>query len=105
MRRRLGLASGCELETPWRSIVGGKRGTGSRGSRRQRRPTTMMTMMMTRMTTLRPVLASARTQGRARGRRAGLQVGWYHQCLGPGHWGPNPRSGGRLRGHLTPWLR
>jgi hypothetical protein len=33
------------------------------------------------------------------------QVGWHHQCLGPGHQGPNPRSGGRPRGYLTPWPR
>jgi hypothetical protein len=41
----------------------------------------------------------------AKGRRASLQAGWHHQCLGPGHQGPNPRSGGRPRGYLTPWLR
>jgi hypothetical protein len=50
-------------------------------------------------------MASARTRGWARGRRASLQVGWHHQCLGPGHQGPNPRSGGRPRGYLTPWPR
>jgi hypothetical protein len=37
--------------------------------------------------------------------RLGLQVGWRHQNLGPGHQGPGPRSGGRPRGYLTPWLR
>jgi hypothetical protein len=31
--------------------------------------------------------------------------GWHDQCLGPGHRGPNPRSGGRPRGYLTPWPR
>jgi hypothetical protein len=67
--------------------------------------TTMMTMMMTRMTTWWPILASARTRGRARGCRASLQVGWYHQYPRPGHRGPSPRSGGRPRGHLTPWPR
>jgi hypothetical protein len=34
-RKRLGLASGCGLGTPWRGVVGGRIGTGSRGSRRQ----------------------------------------------------------------------
>jgi hypothetical protein len=80
---------------------------GSRGSHRRRRLTTM-TMMMTmtmKTTTWRPDLASTWTQGWARGRRASLQVGWHHQCLGPGHQGPNPRSGGRPRGYLTPWPR
>jgi hypothetical protein len=48
-------------------------------------------------------LASARTRGWARGRRASLQVGWHHQCLELGHQGPGPRSGGRPRGYLTPW--
>jgi hypothetical protein len=55
--------SGCGLGTPWRGAVGGRRGTGSRGSRRRRRLTTtmmMMMMMMTRTTTWRPVLALAR---------------------------------------------
>jgi hypothetical protein len=62
----------------------------------------MMTMMMTRTTTWWPVLASVRTRGRARGYRASLLVGWYHQCPGSGHQGPSLRSGGRPRGHLTP---
>jgi hypothetical protein len=51
------------LGKPWRSVVGDRRGTGSRGSRRRRRLTTTMMMrttMMTRTTTWRPVLASAR---------------------------------------------
>jgi hypothetical protein len=39
------------------------------------------------------------------GRRASIQLGWHHQCLGPGHQGPGPRSGGRPRGYLTPWPR
>jgi hypothetical protein len=80
---------------------------GSRGSRRRRRlTTTMMTMMMTtKMMTWRPDLALAWIQGWARGRRASLQVGRHHQRLGPGHQGPNPRSGGRPRGYLTPWPR
>jgi hypothetical protein len=77
---------------------------GSRGSRRRRRLTTTM-MMMTMTTIWQPDLASARTRGWARGRRASLQVGWHHQCLGLGHQGPNPRSGGRPRGYLTPWPR
>jgi hypothetical protein len=76
---------------------------GSRWSRRRRRltMTTTMMMMTTKTTTWRPDSASAWTRGWARGRRASLQVGWHHQCLGPGHQGPNPRSGGRLRGYLT----
>jgi hypothetical protein len=49
-----------------RSVVGDRRGTGSRGNRRRRLPTTtmmttmMMMMMMTRTMTWRPVLASPR---------------------------------------------
>jgi hypothetical protein len=75
-------------------------------SRRRRLMTTMMMMMMTTKTMIwRLDLASARTRCRARGRRASLQVGWHHQCLGLGHQGPNPRSGGRPRGYLTPWPR
>jgi hypothetical protein len=54
--KRLGLASGCGLGTPWRGTVGGRRGTGSRGSHRWRRLTTMTT----KTTTWRPALASAR---------------------------------------------
>jgi hypothetical protein len=76
---------------------------GSRGSRRQRRLAT--TTMTTKTMIWRLDLASARTQGWARGRRASLQVGWHHQCLGLEHQGPNPRSGGRPRGYLTPWPR
>jgi hypothetical protein len=61
MRKRPGPASGCGLGKPWRGAIGGRRGTGSRGSRRRRRLTTMtVMMMMTRATTWRPVLASAR---------------------------------------------
>jgi hypothetical protein len=60
-----------------------------------------MTMTI-KTTTWRPDLASARTRGQARGRRASVQVGWHHQCLGPGHQGPNLRSGGRPRGVLDP---
>jgi hypothetical protein len=49
---------------------------GSRWSRRRRRLTKMMMMMMmTKTMTWRPDLASARTRGWARGRRASLQVG------------------------------
>jgi hypothetical protein len=55
-RKRLGLASGCGLGTPWRGAVGGRRGTGSRGSHRRRR----LTMMMTKTTTWQPALASVR---------------------------------------------
>jgi hypothetical protein len=59
--KRPGPASGCGLGKPWRGVVGGRRGTDSRGSRRRRRLTMMMMMMMmmTRTTTWRPVLASA----------------------------------------------
>jgi hypothetical protein len=49
---------------------------GSRGSRRRRRLTTtmmMIMMMMTKTTTWQPDLASARTRGWARGRRASLK--------------------------------
>jgi hypothetical protein len=60
MRKRLELASGCGLGTPWRGAVGGRRGTGSRGSHRRRRLTTTMMTMMTKTTTWRPALASAR---------------------------------------------
>jgi hypothetical protein len=80
---------------------------GSRWSHRRRRLTTTTTMMlmMTKMTTWRPDWASARTRGWARGRRASLQVGRHHQCLGPGHQDPGPRSRGRPRGYLTSWSR
>jgi hypothetical protein len=79
---------------------------GSRWSRRRRRLTTTTTMMMMmKMTTWRPDLASARTRGWARGRQASLQVGWHHQCLGPGHQFPGLRSRGGPRGYLTPWPR
>jgi hypothetical protein len=57
-RKRPGPTSGCGLGQPWRSVVGGRRGTGSRGSRRRRRLTMMTMMMMTRATTWRAVLAS-----------------------------------------------
>jgi hypothetical protein len=57
---RLGLASECGLGTPWRGVVGSRRGTGSRGSRRRRRLTKMMMTMMTKTTTWRPALASVR---------------------------------------------
>jgi hypothetical protein len=104
MRKRPELARGCELGKPWRSVVGGRRGMGSRWSRRRRRLTTTTTMM-TKTMTWWPDLASARTRGWARGRRASLQVGWHHQCLRPGHQGLGPRSGGRPRGYLIPWPR
>jgi hypothetical protein len=78
----------------------------SRWSRhRTRLTTTTMMMMMTKMMTWRPDLASVRTRGWARGRQASTQVGWSHQHLGPGHRGPDPRSGGGPRGYLTPWPR
>jgi hypothetical protein len=50
-------------------------------------------------------LASVRIRGWARGRQDSLQVGWHHQCLGPGRQGPGPRSGGGPSGYLTPWPR
>jgi hypothetical protein len=79
---------------------------GSQGSRRWRRlMTTTMMMMTTKTITWRPDLALDRTRDWARGRRANLQVGWHPQRLGPGHQGPNPRSGGRPRGYLTLWPR
>jgi hypothetical protein len=78
---------------------------GSRGSHRRRRLTTTMMMTTTKTMTWWLDLASARTRSWARGRRASLQVGWHHQCLGSRHQGPNPRSRGRLRGYLAPWTR
>jgi hypothetical protein len=56
---------------------------GSHWSRRRTR-LTMMMMMMTKTTTWWPDLASVQIRGWARGRQASLQVGWRHQCLGPG---------------------
>jgi hypothetical protein len=87
MRKRLGPASGCGLETPWRGVVRSRRGTGSRGSRRQRRLTTTTTTMMTKMTTWRPASALAQICGWARGRRARPQVGWRR-------WYPEPDLSG-----------
>jgi hypothetical protein len=104
-RKRLGPASGCGLGTPWRGVIGSRRGTGSRGSRRRRRLTTKTTMMMTKTTTWRPSLASAQICGWARGRRASLRVGWRRRYLGPGHQGPSLKNRGRPRGYLTPWMR
>jgi hypothetical protein len=57
-RKRLGPASRCGLGTPWRGVVGNRRGTGSRGSRHRRRLTTTTTM--TKTTTWLLALASAR---------------------------------------------
>jgi hypothetical protein len=61
-RRRLGPASGCGLETPWKGFVVGKRGMGSRRNHRRRRLMMTTTMMKTMMktTTWRPASASAR---------------------------------------------
>jgi hypothetical protein len=59
-RRRLGPASGRGLGTPWKGFVVGRRGMGSRGSRRRRclmMTTTMKTMKKT--TTWLPASASA----------------------------------------------
>jgi hypothetical protein len=97
----------CELGKPWRSVVRGRQEMGFCWSRRRRRlrTTTMMMMMTTKTTTWRPDLASVRTRGWNRDHRASLEVGWHHQCLGQGHQGPGPRSGGRPRGYLTPWPR
>jgi hypothetical protein len=30
------------------------------------------------------------------------RVGWHHQCPGPGHQGPGPKSRSKPRGYLTP---
>jgi hypothetical protein len=103
-RKRLRPVSGCGLGTPWRGIVGSRRGTGSRGSRRRRRLTTTTTTM-TKMTTWRPASASVQICGWARGRRASPRVGWRCQYPGPGHQGPGPKNRGRPRGYLTPWPR
>jgi hypothetical protein len=63
-RRRPGSASGCGLETPWKSFAVGRRGRGSRGSRRRKHlTTTTMMKMMTRKTTWLPALASALAWG------------------------------------------
>jgi hypothetical protein len=106
MRIRPGLTRGCELGKPWRSVVGGRQGMGSRGScRRTRLTMTTTTMMMMKTTTWRLGLASAWIRGWTRGHQANLQVGWRHQSWGPGRWGLGPRSGGRPRGYLTPWPR
>jgi hypothetical protein len=71
---------------------------------RRTRPTTTMMMMMwrRRMTTWQPDLASVQIRGWARGCQASLQVGWCHQCLGPGRRGPCLRSGGGPTGVLDP---
>jgi hypothetical protein len=100
-QKRLEPASGCGLGTPWRGVVGSRRGTGSRGSHRRRRLATMMT----KMTTWRPASASAQICGWARGRRSSPRVGWRCQYPGPGHQGPRPKNRGRPRGYLTPWPR
>jgi hypothetical protein len=106
MRKRPELARGCGLGKPWRSVVGGKQGMGSRWSHRRTRLTTLtMMMMMTKTMTWRPVLASVWIRGWARGRQASFQVGWRHQRSGTGRRGPDPRSGGGPRGYLTPWPR
>jgi hypothetical protein len=51
MRKRPELTRGCRLRKPWRSVVGGKKGTGSRWSHRRTRPTMTMMMMTTRTMT------------------------------------------------------
>jgi hypothetical protein len=68
MRKRPELTRGCGLRKPWRSVVGGKQGMGSRWSRRRTRLTTltmmmMMMMMMTKTMTWRPGLASVWIRG------------------------------------------
>jgi hypothetical protein len=104
-RRRPGPASGGGLETPWKSFVAGRRGRGSRGSRRRKRPTTTMMMkMMTRRTTWLPALASAPAWGLARSRQASPRAGGCRQSPESGRRGPGPRDGGNPRGYLTPWL-
>jgi hypothetical protein len=104
-RKRLGPASGCGLGTPWRGVVGSRRGTGSRGSRRRRRLTMMTTTMTTKTMTWRPAFVSAQICGWARGHRASPRVGWRHQYPGPGYQGPGPKNRGWPRGYLTPWPR
>jgi hypothetical protein len=104
-RKRLGPASGCGLGTPWRGVVGSKRGTSSRGSRRRRCLTATTATMMTKMTTWRPALASAQICDWARGRRASPRVGWRRRYPGPGHQGPGMKNRGGPRGYLTPWPR
>jgi hypothetical protein len=104
-RKRFGPASECGLGTPWRGVVGSRRGMGSRGSHRWRRLTTMMMTMMTKTTTWRPASASAQICGWARGHRASPRVGWRRQYPGSGYQGPGPKNRGRSRGYLTPWPR
>jgi hypothetical protein len=59
MRKRPELARRCKLGRPWRSIVGGKQGMGSRWNHRRTRLTMTTTMMMMmKTTTWRPGLAS-----------------------------------------------
>jgi hypothetical protein len=75
-RKRPGPVSGGGLETPWRSFVAGRRGRGSRGSRRRKRPTTTMMMkMMTRRTTWLDASASAPAWGLARSRQTRPRAG------------------------------
>jgi hypothetical protein len=104
-RRRPGHASGGGLEMPWKSSVAGRRGRGSRGSRRRNRPTTTTTMKVTtRRTTWPPALASAPTWGLARSHQASPRAGWRRQSSKSGRRGPGPRSEGNPREHLTPRL-
>jgi hypothetical protein len=104
-RRRPGPASGGGLETLWKSFVAGRRGRGSRGSRRRKRPmtTTMMKIMMRKMTWV-SALDSALAWGQARSRQASPRAGGCRQSLESGRRGPDPRGGGNPRGYLTPRL-
>jgi hypothetical protein len=91
------------LGTPWKGSIVGRRGMGSRGSRRRKRLTTTTTMkMMTKTTIWLLALALARIWGWARSHQASPRAGWRRRFLGPRRRGPGPKSGGRPRGYLTP---
>jgi hypothetical protein len=75
-RRRPGPTSGGGLGTPWRSFVADRRGRGSQGSRRRKRPTmTTMMKMMTGRTTWLPASASAPACGLARSHQISPRAG------------------------------
>ena len=100
-RKRPGPASGCGLGMPWRSVVDGRRGTGSRGSRHRRR-LMMTTTMMMKTTTWPPALASARILGLARGRQTIPQVGPVLSVFGAGASGSRPEEQGQAEGVFDP---
>jgi hypothetical protein len=104
-RRRPGPARGGGLGTPWRNAVASRRGRDSQGSRRRRRPTTMMTMTMRGRTIWPPVSASAPAWGVARSRRASPRAGRHRQSPELGRRGPSPRHRLTPRLEELRWLR